>query len=83
MHVVVGGHLYRFLPDGTALVYLDAAGPFRMLDVTTLRIRDLTSELDPLTVTHTFDITPDGRRIVFSRVRDNSDIVLIDLRPQE
>jgi Tol biopolymer transport system component len=83
MHVVVGGQLYRFLPDGTALVYLDASGPFRMLDLTTMQIRDLTSELDPLTVTQTFDITPDGRRIVFDRVRDNSDLVLIDLRPQE
>jgi Tol biopolymer transport system component len=26
-----------------------------------------------------FDITPDGKRIVFDRWRDNSDIVLIDL----
>jgi hypothetical protein len=27
----------------------------------------------------TFDITPDGRQIVFDRLRENSDIVLIDL----
>jgi hypothetical protein len=27
----------------------------------------------------TFDVTPDGKRIVFDRLRDNSDIVLIDL----
>jgi hypothetical protein len=27
----------------------------------------------------TFDITPDGRSIVFDRLRENSDIVLIDL----
>ena len=27
----------------------------------------------------TFDITPDGNRIVFDRLRENSDIVLIDL----
>ena len=27
----------------------------------------------------TFDITPDGKEIVFDRSRDNSDIVLIDL----
>ena len=26
-----------------------------------------------------FDITPDGKEIVFDRLRDNSDIVLIDL----
>jgi Tol biopolymer transport system component len=27
----------------------------------------------------TFDITPDGKHIVFDRTSDNSDIVLIDL----
>jgi hypothetical protein len=29
----------------------------------------------------TFDITPDGQRIIFDRLRENADIVLID-RPQ-
>jgi hypothetical protein len=29
-----------------------------------------------------FDITPDGQQIVFDRVRENSDIVLIDLPPR-
>jgi len=29
--------------------------------------------------TLSFDITPDGKRIVFDRVNDNSDIVLIDI----
>jgi hypothetical protein len=27
----------------------------------------------------TFDITPDGKHIVFDRLRDNFDIVVIDL----
>jgi Tol biopolymer transport system component len=46
--------------------------------------------LDTKTTTHlahlsgryatlSFDLTPDGKRIVFDRVNDNSDIVLIDL----
>ena len=85
IRVLVDGQRYRFMPDGTALVYLDAAGvgPFRMLDLTTMQTRELTTQLDPLAVTRTFDITPDGRRIVFDRLRANSDIVLIDLRPQE
>jgi hypothetical protein len=26
----------------------------------------------------TFDVTPDGKQIVFDRLRDNSDIVLIE-----
>ena len=30
----------------------------------------------------TFDITPDGKHIVFDRSRENSDIVLIDLPPR-
>jgi hypothetical protein len=30
----------------------------------------------------TFDITPDGQQIVFDRLRQNSDIVLIDLAQQ-
>jgi len=29
--------------------------------------------------TRTFDITPDGSQITFDRLKDNSDIVLIDL----
>jgi hypothetical protein len=28
----------------------------------------------------TFDVTPDGKEITFDRLRDNSDIVLIDLQ---
>ena len=30
----------------------------------------------------TFDITPDGKQIVFDRVAENSDIVLIQRPPQ-
>ena len=29
----------------------------------------------------TFDITPDGKRIVFDRLSEDSDIVLIELKP--
>ena len=29
-----------------------------------------------------FDVSPDGKRILFDRYRDNSDIVLIDLPPR-
>jgi len=31
----------------------------------------------------TFDITPDGKRIVFDRLRENSNILLIDLAMNE
>jgi hypothetical protein len=29
----------------------------------------------------TFDVTPDGSRIVFDRLSEDSDIVLIELKP--
>jgi Tol biopolymer transport system component/tRNA A-37 threonylcarbamoyl transferase component Bud32 len=82
IRVVVGGQRYRFLPDGTALVYMeDPIGPFRLLDLATMQTRDL-AQLSNLVAMQTFDITPDGQRIVFDRLQDNSDIVLIDLRPE-
>ena len=28
---------------------------------------------------NTFDITPDGKKIIFDRLRENSDLVLIDV----
>ena len=38
----------------------------------------LTRLSNPVT-TNAFDIDPDGRHIVFDRVREQSDLVLIDL----
>jgi hypothetical protein len=35
--------------------------------------------LTDVTRIQSFDITPDGKQIVFDRVRENSDIVLIDI----
>ena len=52
---------------------------FWLLDLTTKKTRPLTS-LDNPAAMRTFDITPDGKQIVFDRLRENSDIVLIDLR---
>jgi serine/threonine protein kinase/Tol biopolymer transport system component len=73
-----GGH--RFLRDGSGLVYLarDQSLDFRLLDLATNTTRLLTHLSDQGTL-RTFDITPDGRHIVFDRTRENSDIALIDL----
>jgi Tol biopolymer transport system component len=73
-----GGH--RFLPDGKSLVYLSRfqGRDFWVLDLATKRTRALT-RLSNHGVVSAFDITPDGKAIVFDRLRDNSDIVLIDL----
>jgi Tol biopolymer transport system component len=73
-----GGH--RFLPDGKGLVYLSRtqSRDFWLLDLATNRTRALTRLSNPGVVS-AFDITPDGKAIVFDRLRDDSDIVLIDL----
>jgi hypothetical protein len=51
---------------------------FWLLDLATNKMRPLTQLSNPATI-DTFDITPDGTRIVFDRVRENADIRLIDL----
>jgi Tol biopolymer transport system component len=70
----------RFLSNGH-LVYL--AGPagtqdFVELDLATFKSR-LISHLQSPSVVNAFDITPDGRHIVFDRLREQSEIRLIDL----
>jgi Tol biopolymer transport system component len=75
------GKRYRFLPNGLALVY--AQGPFPaqdfwLLDLATKKSRQL-SRFNNSAATRSFDVTADGKQIVFDRVRENSDIVLIDL----
>jgi serine/threonine protein kinase/Tol biopolymer transport system component len=74
------GERMRFLPDGSGLVYMRGLGPsqdFWLLDLSTKESRQLT-RLDPNATMRTFDITPDGKRIVFDRLSDDSDIVLIE-----
>ena len=72
----------RFLPDGTGLVYMLggtlAEQDFWLLDLSTMRSRRLT-QLSSSAVMRAFDITPDSRRIVFDRLSEDSEILLIDL----
>jgi serine/threonine protein kinase/Tol biopolymer transport system component len=77
-----GGGCVRFLPDGTGLVY--SLGPVGkqglwLLDLATNETR-LLARLPGDATTSSFDVTPDGKRIVFDRLRELSDIVLIDLK---
>jgi hypothetical protein len=70
----------RFLPDGSGLVYLRGSTfvpEFWLLDIATGESRQLAA-LDELGTVRTFDITQDGRSIVFDRVQQNSDVVLIE-----
>ena len=71
---------YRFLPGRTGVVYVPhmRSLDFWLLDLRTRTPRPLTS-LEYQGSLQTFDITPDGKYIVFDRSRENSNIVLIDL----
>jgi hypothetical protein len=51
---------------------------FWLFDLTTGRRRQLTDLKTGLLVKD-FDVAPGGKLIVFDRVRENSDIVLLDL----
>jgi Tol biopolymer transport system component len=75
------GDSYRFLPDGHHLVV--KLGGFRrqdfwLLNVSTGERRRLT-RLRPGESLQRFDVSPDGKRLMFERVRENSDVVLIEL----
>ncbi len=77
------GERMRFLPDGRGLVYIAGAEAtpwqdFWLLDLKTMKTRRLT-KLNNSAVTRTFDVTTDGKQIVFDRLSENSAVVLIDL----
>jgi len=74
------GERVRFAEDGKALIYMQGelrAQNFWRLDLVTMSTRQLTHFKQRDTM-RTFDVTPDGKRIIFDRLRDNSDVVLID-----
>jgi dipeptidyl aminopeptidase/acylaminoacyl peptidase len=75
------GDSYRFTPGGTELVV--KLGGFRRQDFWSVDLRSgarrrLTA-LKPGESLQRFDVSPDGKRILFERVRENSDIALIAL----
>jgi len=77
------GTPYRFTPGGKALVSLQGTAPdqnFFRLDLETGEQRQLT-RFDPKigSAVQNFDISPDGQRIVFDRLRNHADIVLMNL----
>ena len=81
IRVRTGGQRHRFLPNGEGLIYMQGDGPsqdFQLLDLRTGKSR-LLARLANGGSMQTFDVTPDGKQIVFDRLRDNSDVVLIEL----
>ena len=81
------GERLRFTPDGRGLVFMRGteATPwqdFWLLDLTTMNTRRLTRLTDRATM-RTFDITPDGKQIIFDRQRENSGVVLIETQTRQ
>jgi len=81
IEILMRGERIRFLPDGRGLVYMQGLKPsqnFWLLDLETMERRQLT-QLDDVATMRTFDISSDGTEIVFDRLHENSDVVLIEL----
>jgi serine/threonine protein kinase/Tol biopolymer transport system component len=79
----LGEHV-RFSPDGKSLIYMQgllASQDFWLLDLASMKSRPLT-RLQNRAAMRTFDITSEGKQIVFDRLRENSQVVMIEL-PKE
>jgi len=77
-----GGDRYRFTPDGTAVVLLLEEGGrqnFWLYDIQAGSKRQLTDLAQDAAI-RSFDVSRDGKEVIFDRIRDNADIVLIDLK---
>ena len=75
------GERVRFSPDGKSLIYMQgllASQDFWLLDLTSMKSRPLT-KVQNRAAMRTFDVTSDGKQIVFDRLRENSQVIMIDL----
>jgi Tol biopolymer transport system component len=80
--VRIAGERYRFTPDGKGLVFMRGDWKdqqFHVIDLETGQERRLSNLKSGFTM-RSFDVSPDGTQIVFDRVHENADLVLIDLK---
>jgi serine/threonine protein kinase/Tol biopolymer transport system component len=74
---------YRFVPNGKALIALvgsRGAQNFSWIDLESGQHRRMT-DFKAGFVIQNFDVSPDGTQIVFDRLRNNTDIVMMNLAP--
>jgi Tol biopolymer transport system component/DNA-binding winged helix-turn-helix (wHTH) protein len=75
------GARFAFLPGGKSLLMLKSElrnKNFWLVDLETGAERQLT-DFGPEFVVGDFDLSPDGQEIVFDRIREESDVVMIEL----
>jgi Tol biopolymer transport system component/DNA-binding winged helix-turn-helix (wHTH) protein len=73
---------YRFTPNGTSVVLLleeNGRQNFWLYDIPTSSRRQLTDLAQDAAI-RSFDVSLDGEQIIFDRIRDYADIVLIELK---
>ena len=79
--LLLRGYSCRFLPDGKKLIALLGRYPsqnFWSFDLQSGERHQLTN-LKSGDLIGNFDVSPDGKQLIFDRIRQNSDIVLIDV----